>query len=112
MSYDEQDRLAEEFEEMLYNQLGPQWAEDHAKEIYEQNYDAAVEEFTNERLRSFYEKEPLVALSSVNALNYAKELLNSHPKAALVFAVSAIEMAWKDVLLRPMLHGLIHVESL
>jgi hypothetical protein len=112
MSYDEQDAWREEAENAMYEEFGPQWARDHAQEIYEENYDAAVEEFTNGRLRSFYEKEPLVAVSAVNALKYSKILLSAYPKAAFVFAVSAVEFAWKDVLLRPMLAGLIHEESI
>ena len=112
MSYDEHDAWREEAEAAMYEEFGPQWAADHAQELYEQNYNVAVEEFTNERLRSFYEKEPRVAVRAISALNYAKDLLAVYPKAALVFAVSSVEMAWKDVLLRPMLSGLIHVESL
>ena len=97
--------------ESMYEELGPQWAQDHAQEIFEQSYDAAVEQFVKERLRSFYDKHPAVAEPAIEALRYANALLAVFPKVAFTFAAIATELAWKDVLLKPMLAGLVTMDE-
>ncbi len=78
----------------------------------EEFYREAVSNFTRERLCSYYINNPDVAAPAMNSLKYAETLLQVHPRAALVFAVTAIELTLKSVLLRPIISGLVHTEAL
>jgi len=112
----ELDTAAEAYFDSLYEELGPQWAEDHAEELcqrfYEKNYDDAVKEFTSELLRSYFIVHPDLAGPAREMLAYAQRLMPSFPTAALVFAVTATELVVKTVLLRPIIFGLVHTEDL
>ena len=81
------------------------------EELYEEHSKQAIEEFTAERLQSFYLNKPLLAKPSFDALVESRSLLRSHPTAALVFAASATEVSLKEVLLKPVVYGLVHSES-
>jgi len=80
-------------------------------ELYAEHSKQAIQEFTAERLRSFYLQNPLLATAPLNSLAESRALLAAHPTAALVFAVSAIEVGLTNVLLKPIVYGLIHSES-
>lgn len=69
-----------------------------------------VERFASERLQSFYLDNPDVAKAALWALGEARSLLGAHPSAALVFAVAAMEVGLKAMLLKPILYGLVHAE--
>lgn len=84
-----------------------QWMED----LYAEHSKKAVEEFTAERLQSFYIKNPLLAQPALAALVESRALLISHPAAALVFAATATEVGLKEVLLKPVVFGMVHSES-
>jgi hypothetical protein len=80
------------------------WA-DHLQEV--------VDGFTNDRLKSHYLANPELAEPSLEAWRYARELIGQdHPRAALVFAATAIEVGYKTVLFRPIVSGLVHTEAL
>jgi hypothetical protein len=102
--------------EAYLDEVGRKWAEEHAEiladDAYERNYERAIEAFTSERLQSFYLKESELAVPALNSLSHAKELLNPFHKAALLFAVTAIELTVKNVLLKPIISGLVHTEDL
>jgi len=84
-----------------------------AKELYGEHKEQAIEEFINERLKSYYIDNPGVMCPALDAIQEGKRLQgNGHHSAALVFFVSAIEILLKATLLRPILYGLIHNESL
>lgn len=73
------------------------WA-DHLQEV--------VDGFTNDRLKSHYLANPELAEPSLEAWRYARELIGQdHPRAALVFAATAIEVGYKTVLFRPIVSG-------
>lgn len=117
--WEEEARYEAEMEaagEAYHEEMGRQWAKDNlpelAKETYEDNYEQAIEEFTAERLQSFYLEHSEVAVPALNSLLYAQSLQPFFPKAALVFAVSATEITLKDVLLTPIISGLVHQEEL
>jgi len=95
MSYDEHDAAYDSYMEELYKE--------HRKE--------ALEEFTSERLQSFYVKNPDLAKPALQALADARKLLPVHPGAALVLAAVAMELGIKTVLLKPVVYGLVHEES-
>ena len=101
MSYDEQDAARDEFYEEISRELYP----DHKQQ--------AIEEFTAERLRSFYIKHPNVMRPAVEAIQEAKALLEaSRYSPALVFSASAFELLLKATLLRPVVYGLVHHDAL
>lgn len=93
MSYDEHDAATDEFYEQIRQQV--------------------IEEFTVERLQSFYHKQPDVMRPAVNAIQEAKALLAAQRFApALVFSASAFELLLKSTLLRPVVYGLVHNDAM
>jgi hypothetical protein len=96
----------------LYNELGPEWARDHAQELLKEHYEEAVNEFTSDRLQSYYLAHPSLAVPAHDSLLYAESLAPSFPRAALVLAVTATELTVKTVLLKPIISGLVHSEDL
>jgi hypothetical protein len=108
MSYDPTDAWYEERDEAAYSLFGPQWAEDHADELFGE----AVERFTKERLLSYYLAHPDLAVPAHAARQYSRSLLDQYPRAAVLFAALAIELTVKTVLLQPIVNGLVHDEAL
>lgn len=80
-------------------------------ELYEEHREQAIEEFTTERMQSFYVGNPVVAAASTRSLNEARNLLSQHPTAAHIFAAIAIELGLKVTMLKPVVYGLVHSES-
>lgn len=101
MSYDESDAARDEFFEQI------------SRELYPDHKIQAIEEFTADRLRSFYVMHPGVMRPAVDSLQEGKALraLGKH-SAALVFFVTAIELLLKATLLKPVIYGLVHHEGL
>lgn len=90
-----------------------QFFDELEKELYPSHKEQAIEEFTSERLQSFYIKNPDVAVNAVRSYTEAKALLeHGHPSASFVFTVSAIEQFLKAALLKPVVYGLVHHEPL
>lgn len=79
--------------------------------LYREHKEQAIEEFTSERLKSFYLADPLLLKLPVAALGEALTLLDTHTTAAQVFATIAAEVGLKGALLKPVVHGLVHSES-
>lgn len=104
----EQDAGEDAYREQLLEELGPEWAEDNGFVPPED----AIREFTAERLQSYYVAHPNLAGPAHDSLVYAQSLLPLFPKAALVFGVTATELAIKTVLLKPIVFGLVHTEAL
>jgi hypothetical protein len=87
--------------------------EDALVQQYEAQIKAdAVEEFNSERLKSYFKANPKVALPAFAALHEAQSFLAANPKVALVFSTTAMEIALKAVMLRPIVFGLVHTEGL
>jgi hypothetical protein len=104
----EQEAAEEAYRDQLYEELGPVWAENNGFVPPED----AIRDFTAERLQSYYVANPNLAKPAYESLRYAEALLPSYPRAALVFAVTAAEVAIKTVLLKPIVFGLVHTEGL
>src|SRR3989442_12133888 len=86
--------------------------DDFYNEIYEQASKEAVANFTAERLRSYYDKEPTIAEKPFKALAEARQLLQTpHQTAAFIQAAIASEVILKGVVLKPIVHGFIHSDS-
>ena len=102
--------MSHTYEDLMLDYLGEQ--HDVAEEWAEREREI-VESFTQERLKSFYLDNPDVAEKAQKALSDSRRLLaDGHPEAALVFAGTAIELGYKTALLRPMVSGLVHNETL
>jgi hypothetical protein len=86
--------------------------DDWARDEYESEMaQQAVEEFQTERLQSYYRQHLDLAANSVGKLDEARSVLSVSPNAALVFAMSSIEVGWKSIVVRPIMSGLVHTES-
>ncbi|OAH99110.1 hypothetical protein A1353_21075 [Methylomonas methanica] len=100
MSMTAQDYEMEEFYDRIREELYP----DHKQQ--------AIEEFTADRLRSFYLQSPMVMRPAVEAIQESKALLATERNSpALVFSASAYELLLKATLLRPVIYGLVHHDA-
>jgi len=100
MSYTEEDGRWDEFWDQM------------SEELYPEHKEQAIEEFTTERLQSFYLKNPDILTPGIQMYIEARKLQEDHPSASYVFATSAIELFLKSPLLKPVIYGLVHNESL
>lgn len=94
--------------ERLFQQIGPEWANEHAQQLFEEN----ARLFTAQRLKSYYVQHPEVARPAVSTVEYAKTLMPGFPAAAFVFAATSVELTWKTAILKPLVSGVVHVETL
>jgi hypothetical protein len=95
---------------MSYDDYDDSW--DAGREEYEADVaQRAVEEFQTERLQSYYRDHRDLAMKPVEKLDQARSILAASPNAALVLAVSSIEVGLKAIVMRPIMSGLVHAES-
>lgn len=109
----EQEGAEELHNDSLREQFMPELYEEFARDVRsgkDDLYGEIIEQFTSERLQSFYLANPAVAERSLRALEEARGLSTEHPSAALVFAAISIEVGLKTALLKPILHGLVHID--
>lgn len=100
---------------MSYTEEDARWDEaweSMSKELYPEHKKQAIDEFTKERLQSFYLQNPEILIPGINAYKEAKKLLEHSPSAALIFFTSAIEICLKASILKPIVYGLVHNEKL
>lgn len=71
----------------------------------------AIDEFALDRLRSYYIAHPSLAADAFAMYNEALSALASSTSAALVLATTSIEVGLKVTLLKPVVYGLVHNES-
>jgi hypothetical protein len=84
-----------------------------SRELYPDHKTRAINEFTTERLQSYYTSHPRVMRPAIDAIQEGRRLqANDHSSAAVVFFVTAIELLLKATLLKPVVHGLVHSEGL
>src|SRR5690349_15892471 len=107
MSYTYEDAQADAYYEKLYNEFGPEWAEEHSSELNAQ----AIQYFTNQRLQSYYLDHPDMAQAALGMIKEMGVLIGEHRIAAFLFAASAIEITIKHLLVKPILNGLVHNEA-
>lgn len=82
-----------------------------AEELYEEHRDQAIDEFVIERLQSYYHSNPLIATKAVNFLILSAERTSSDPTASLLYSAISTEVILKSVILKPIVSGLVHSES-
>ena len=92
------------WEEVMYDEA--------MSDLYEENKKQAIQEFTVERLQSYYLEYPGIAMPALKALEKAQQLTASYPTASFIFSTISIEVGIKATLLKPVVYGLIHSESL
>ncbi|MEQ1560655.1 MAG: hypothetical protein ABL933_17170 [Methyloglobulus sp.] len=93
MSYDENDAAMDAFYD----------------DMREQFYPEIINEFTSERLQSYFLSSPEAAKSAYLALEESLRLRDAgFLSAAFLFAVIATEVSVKTALLKPIVNGLIH----
>lgn len=86
--------------------------EEYMEELYESEFrDRAVDEFTEERLRSYYVANPNILVSSLQAFREAKSVLQQSPTGSLLLSSIAIEVGIKSGILKPVVYGFIHSET-
>ncbi|MCC9596984.1 MULTISPECIES: hypothetical protein [unclassified Rubrivivax] len=84
-----------------------------SEELYPEHKAQAIIEFTYTRLRSYYVNKKDVLIPAARMYKRAEAMLAaSQPEASLVFSASAIELFLKACLLRPVVAGLVHSETL
>ncbi len=71
----------------------------------------AIDQFTFERMRSYYTSHPDIAVPVLAVYKEAKALLAVSPSAATVLFITAIELGLKAALLKPVIYGLVHNDS-
>ena len=79
--------------------------------LYEEQKEQAIEEFTVERLQSYYLQYPDIAKPAFKALTAARQLISHHPTASFIFSTISIEVGIKVTLLKPVVYCLVHSES-
>lgn len=101
MSYDYHDAAMDE----AYDRL--------SEELYPGHKMQAIIEFTHERLRSYYLQDKKLLVPAIRTYKTAESLLQLQQYGpALVFSVTAIELFLKACLLRPVVFGMVHSESI
>ena len=83
-----------------------------AAELYEEHKEQAIEEFVGQRLASYYVKNPTIAEQAVAFLKKAEVYRETESVASLLLSSTATEVILKSVLLKPIVYGLVHTESL
>ena len=81
------------------------------RDILESHQEDIIDEFVAERMASYYRNNPDLAEATENTFFEAKSLLNVSATASLVFSRSAIELALRDVILKPIAFGMVHDEN-
>jgi hypothetical protein len=112
MSYDPEEARLDAAREGYENEIGAQYLREYGFELYPEHSVEAIKEFTAERLQSYYVANPNLAAPALDALLEAQSLLASYPRPSLVIATTAMELAVKVVLLKPIVFGLVHIEGL
>jgi len=90
--------------------------EEAMSEYYEGLYlsefkERAIDEFTKERLRSYYIDHPELIISALAALTEAKKVENTSPTSAILLAGISIELGFKIGILKPIVFGFVHSEA-
>lgn len=81
------------------------------EELYENELkERAVEEFTEERLKSFYVENPYILKKPTEFLNESKLIASYSSTASLLLSCSAIEVLIKLGILKPIIYGFVHNE--
>ena len=81
-------------------------------QMYAEHAEQALSEFRAERLRTYYARHPEIADLAVAALDDARRLQGVSLAASLIRASTGTELGIKNLLMRPIVNGLVHSEAL
>jgi len=99
MSYNKHDAAMNYFYEQI------------SKELYPEHKEQAIDEFIDERMRSYFLEHPEVIQAPFDCFFHASSDLQDSPRSALIMYTTTIELYLKSVLLKPVLYGMIHNEN-
>ncbi len=90
--------------------------EEAMSEYYEELYltefkERAIDEFTEERLRSYYVEHPELITNALTALKEAKQVESTSPTSSVLLAAISIELGFKIGILKPIVFGFVHSEA-
>ena len=85
--------------------------EEGMEALYEEHKEIAIEEFIDERLKSYFIANPMIIQKAMKSLDESIKLLENHPTAAYLFATIAIEVGLKSAIIQPFVFGMVHSES-
>ena len=83
-----------------------------SEELYPEHKEQAIFEFIEERMQSYYLKNPKIIRPAIDSFHHANELIDISPQCALVMYTTTIELCLKSILLKPVLYGMIHNENI
>ncbi len=100
--------MSTSYEDAAYDQyISERYEELKVEELIRE----AIEEFTDERLKSYFLDNRALAKPAIDALSAARELIGINVTASFLFAAIAVEVGLKTTLLKPIVYGLVHAES-
>lgn len=94
---------------MSYDENDAAW-DAYLEALYEEHRGEAVDEFTAERLQSYYHENPSLAEPAFELLDEGTRLVGVSARAACVLAVASSELTIKTAVLKPVVYGLVHSE--
>lgn len=110
MGYEPIDAEYESQMDAIYNGVLEEY---YASDSYAEDMNRGIEEFISDRQKSFYIKNPTVAESARNLLTEARQLFAlDHFAAAQVMAGAAAEVTFGNALLKPMVYGFVHNDTI
>jgi hypothetical protein len=83
-----------------------------AMELYPDHKEQAIDEFIMERLKSYYLEYPDSAVKISLFIKNSERVLQAEPTYSLLLSVAATESIIKTLLLKPLIYGLVHTDSL
>lgn len=85
---------------------------EYFEELYLAEFrERAIDEFTAERLSSYYVDNSTLLVDSFRALEEAKKVYSLSPTSGFIMAAISIEIAFKIGLLKPIVFGFVHSEA-
>jgi hypothetical protein len=85
--------------------------EEYMAQLYEEHKEQAIQEFIDERLKSYYNDHRLLAKPAFSALTEAKNLVHANSTAAFLLSAIAVEVGMREALVKPIVFGLVHTLS-
>lgn len=88
-----------------------EFVESLSKELYAEHAEQAIDDFVKERLRSYYESNPTVAVNPTKFARKAKELISTDPTTSLLYSSVATEVFIKAAIVKSIISVLVHSEA-
>ena len=96
----------------MYDAMLERAYEDEANAAHENWSEEIIEEFIEEITLSFFAENKDILSISYASRDEAKKVIDISPSSAILFTYTAIETAIKHAILKPMIYGMTHNESI